>query len=288
MYGLWTHQIVGQRGIGLLGRLPNLGAGHARLGQQLVVAADGLGVAGLFAHPDRQRRAPIALARQGPIDVCLEEIAEPPVADVLGQPVDPAVVGQHLFLEGGCADEPAFAGILDQRVLFRPPAERIIVHVLLLVEEHAFGLQLADDVAVAVFDPAALVLGNLRSEPAIWSNRAKKLGHTIHLVSGRHRRSIARRKSKSSSPNAGAIWTIPVPVSVVTKSPPKPATREAKDRASRFKLLDLFRVYSCSPCVKSLADGSSCGSPLRSSIADGRKCFPGKIGVSLGQKSFPQ
>ena len=161
MYGLWTLQIVGQVGVFRLRFFPDVGAADARLAEQFVIAADGLRVAGFLADPDRQRRAPVALARQGPIDVRLQEIAEPPVADVFRQPVDAAVVGQHLFLEGRGADEPTLAGILDQRVFFRPPAERIVVNVLLLVEQRALGLHLADDVAVAVFDPAALVFGGL-------------------------------------------------------------------------------------------------------------------------------
>ena len=39
--------------------------------------------------------------------------------------------------------------------------------VLLLVEQEAAGLHLADDVAVAVFDPAALVVGDLGGEGAV-------------------------------------------------------------------------------------------------------------------------
>ena len=165
-------QIVGQGGILPLGVLPDLRAAQARLGEQFRVAAHGLRVAGLFADPDRQRRAPVALAGEGPIDVRLQEVAEPPVADVLRQPVDAAVVLEHLLLEGGGADEPTLARILDQRVFFRPPTERIVVDVLLLVEERPFGLHLADDVAVAVLDPAALVFGRFGGERAVGGDRA--------------------------------------------------------------------------------------------------------------------
>ena len=76
MYGLWTLQVVRQLGLGLLGLLPDLGPRHARLGQQFVVAGHGFRVARLLADPDRQRRAPVALARQGPVDVGLQEVAE--------------------------------------------------------------------------------------------------------------------------------------------------------------------------------------------------------------------
>ena len=40
------------------------------------------------ALPDRQRRAPVALARQRPVDVALEPLAEAPVLDVLRVPPD--------------------------------------------------------------------------------------------------------------------------------------------------------------------------------------------------------
>ncbi len=65
------------------------------------------------------------------------------------------VVREHLVLELRRADEPALARILDQRIFFGPPAERIVVKVLLLMEQQAALLQIADDVLVAVLDPAA-------------------------------------------------------------------------------------------------------------------------------------
>ena len=46
------------------------------------------------------------------------------------------------------------------------------MQVLLLVEQHALGLQLADDVAVAVLDPAALVVGRFGGECAVGGDGA--------------------------------------------------------------------------------------------------------------------
>ncbi len=126
-------QIFRQIGLTSLGLLPRLGAADPRLVQQLVVTGNRFHLARLLADPDRQRGAPIAFAGKGPVDVGLQKVPKASVADVLGQPVDGPVVGQHLFLEGRGADEPAVAGILDQRILFRSPAKRIIVQVLLLM-----------------------------------------------------------------------------------------------------------------------------------------------------------
>ena len=52
---------------------------------------------------------------------------------MLGQPSYFGVVLQHRIAEGGRADEPTFARVLDQRVLACPPAERVVVNILLLM-----------------------------------------------------------------------------------------------------------------------------------------------------------
>ena len=154
---------------------------HAGLGQQFVVAGHGFHVAGGFADPDRQRRAPVALAAEGPIDVRFEKIAEPAVANVLRQPVDAAVVGEHLLFELRGADEPALPRILDQRILFGPPAERVFVQILLLVEQQPAAAQLARDVFVGFLDPAAGVVGRFGGEAAIGSDGADQLGPFARL-----------------------------------------------------------------------------------------------------------
>jgi hypothetical protein len=164
MYGLWTFRSSGSRAW-LLGLLPDLGAAR-RLGQQFVVAGDRFHLAGLLADPDRQRRAPVAFARQGPIDVGFQEVAEPAVADVLGQPVDlrllasirslNCVVRMNQLLRGywiSGSSRPASrtgsrAGTAPGGTAARAP-------------------QFADDVLVAVLDPAALVVGRLGGELAV-------------------------------------------------------------------------------------------------------------------------
>ena len=69
---------------------------------------------GLVA-PDRQRRAPVALARERPVDVVLQPVAEAPVLDVLGVPVDGLVGGQQPVAQRGRADVPGRLGVVEQR-----------------------------------------------------------------------------------------------------------------------------------------------------------------------------
>ena len=92
---------------------------------------------------------------------------------MLGQPVDLRVVREHVVFELRRADEPALARVLDEGVLFGAPAEGVVVDVLFLVEEQAALFQVADDVLVAVFDPAAAaVLGAFVGEFAVGGDRS--------------------------------------------------------------------------------------------------------------------
>jgi len=148
--------------------LPDAAIGGAGLGQQFRVRADCFHLAGLLADPDRQRRAPVTLARQRPVHVVAQEIAEAAFLDVLGQPVDRVVVLEKFLFELACADEPALPGVLDERVIFRPRAEGVLVLDRRLVIQDAALFQLLHDLLVAVLYPAALVLcGGLRTEVAV-------------------------------------------------------------------------------------------------------------------------
>ena len=161
-------EVVGELRVLLFRIVPNVLADEAGLGEQLVVVGHGFLMAAGVADPDRERRAPVALAGESPIDVRGEEIAEAAVFDVLGEPIDLGVVGEHLVLELGRFDEPALARVLDERIFFGSPAERVVVDVLFLVEEEAALLEVADDVFVAIFDPAAAaVVGAFVGEFAV-------------------------------------------------------------------------------------------------------------------------
>src|SRR4051812_44355237 len=67
------------------------------------------------ALPDRQRRAPVALARERPVLVSLEPFAESPVLDVLGVPADLLVLGQHPVAHVGRSDVPARLRVVEER-----------------------------------------------------------------------------------------------------------------------------------------------------------------------------
>ena len=90
-----------------------------------------------IADPDVERRAPPALARQRPVDVVREEVAEAPVLDVLGQPLHALVVRDRPVDVRGRADVPGGPRVLDERVGVGAPAERVVVAVLLGVDEQA-------------------------------------------------------------------------------------------------------------------------------------------------------
>ena len=74
------HDVVDVRAVGIVELDPRL---RLELGER----ADHLQAA-VGAAPHRQRRAPVALARQRPVDVALQPVAEAPVLDVRRIPVD--------------------------------------------------------------------------------------------------------------------------------------------------------------------------------------------------------
>ena len=149
-------EVVGEAGIGRLRLRKHLGTGRARLGEEVGVGSHRFHLSGLLAHPDRQRRAPVAFPRESPVDIGFQKVSKPTVFDVLWQPVDPGVVGQHRLAKLARADKPALPRILDERIIVGPPAERVVVDILLLVNEQAAGPQVAGDVAVALLhEPSA-------------------------------------------------------------------------------------------------------------------------------------
>ena len=88
----------------------------------------GVGAA-VVAAPHRQRRAPEAVARQRPVDVVLEPVAEASVLDVLGVPADGLVLAQQLVLVRRGAREPRGLGPVDERRA-AAPAVRVRVRVV--------------------------------------------------------------------------------------------------------------------------------------------------------------
>ena len=111
---------------------------------QLVAGADADDLLAVLRAPDRQRRAPVALARQRPVHVVLEPVAEPPVLDVVRVPGDLLVGGEQLLLALGGAHVPARLGVVDERRV-AAPAVRVGVLVLAGLEQAAGLAQRLDD-----------------------------------------------------------------------------------------------------------------------------------------------
>ena len=106
-------------------------------------------VLGVVALPDRDRRAPVAVAADRPVARALEPLAELAVFDVLGHPGDLLVAREHAVAEVGDAHEPARHGLVDQRVA-AAPAVRVGVLVARQAEQAAVLAQQADERLVRV------------------------------------------------------------------------------------------------------------------------------------------
>ena len=143
---------------------------------------------------------PNSVRAEGPIDVRLEEVAKAAFFDMFRQPIDLLVVGQHWSLNCVVRMNQLLAE-LNQRVLVRPPAERVLVQILFLVEQQAALPQFATDVLIGLFNPASLIIGlsavNLPSGPTALTN--------VGPSPGRKRFCSATRTSKSTSPNAALM-----------------------------------------------------------------------------------
>ena len=127
---------------------------------------------GVGAAPDRQRRAPVAVAAERPVDVVLQPFAEAAVLDVLGVPADRLVVGQQLVLDLGGGDVPARGRVVEQRRA-AAPAVRVGVLVALLAEEQAAAGEVGDQRRghLRVLDEAALEADDPVVEVAVGADR---------------------------------------------------------------------------------------------------------------------
>ena len=175
--GDFVHPGLVERQVGV--EVGALGAGPLEGGEGLRVPLLDLGgggralpAAGLVVDPEVEGGAPEPLAGERPVHIVPEEVAEPAFPDVLRHPVHRAAVRERRLLPGGGADEPGRAGVLDQRVLFRPPAEGVLVAEGLRVEEEAGLPEAADDLVVGVLDPLALEPGDFGGEAAVRADGA--------------------------------------------------------------------------------------------------------------------
>src|SRR3954468_24789161 len=109
---------------------------------EIGVTADDVDVRIIFiADPYRERRAPVAVARDRPVDVALEPGAEPALSHFRRMPVDARVPRKHRVLVAARLHEPRRARVVDER-RSAAPAMRIRMHVLAGAEQQAATLQL--------------------------------------------------------------------------------------------------------------------------------------------------
>ena len=95
--------------------------------------------------PDRQRRTPEALSREGPVDVVFEPVAEASVANRFRDPSDRPVQLGHAVTEPAGLDVPGILRVVDQRVAGAPPVRIVVQHTFRAVHEPAFFEQRDED-----------------------------------------------------------------------------------------------------------------------------------------------
>src|SRR3989442_8080609 len=153
-----------------------------------------------IAFPHVERRAPVAVAREGPVDVVLKPFAEAAGAHLGRMPIDLSIDLQHPCFHRSGADEPGAAGVVDQRRI-AAPTMRIAVRVGSGLEPAAVVLQPVDDQMIRFFgrDELAFELrpaiadaaeGAVGAAPVSESTRAVRMGPGLRGPgdpTGRHR-----------------------------------------------------------------------------------------------------
>jgi hypothetical protein len=157
----------------------------------------------VVALPDRDRRAPEAVAADRPVAGAFEPLAELAVLDVLRRPGDLLVQFDQTVLDRRDAHEPAGDGLVDQRVA-APPAVRVGVLVRRLAQQAALGAQQTDERTVGVHPQLAGDVADLREEASAVveahdERDAGRLGDPLVVLT-----------------EAGAWCTMPVPSVVLT------------------------------------------------------------------------
>ena len=187
----------------------------------------------VLAAPDRQRRPPVAVARERPVDVVLQPFAEAAVLDVLGVPADRLVVGEQLVAgrggarctswssrsRGAACRSASSAGRRARRAA-RGRAGR--------------GRSRSVDEAAGRLTPFHELAGEADDsvvEGAVGADRVVEGARDGRVEEARSRRRPGSRPRR----RAGAMWTRPVPSSVVTKSPAITGKPPRLDGRSRSK-----------------------------------------------------
>ena len=150
--------------------------------------------------PHRDRRAPVAVARDVPVARALQPLAELPVADVGGHPLDLLVIQlHHAVAELRHGHEPGRQSHVDQR-LAGAPGVRVGVFNRLVAQHAASGLQILDDRLVCIEDQLTLVVGSQGGELAVHVHRDLQVD--ARCLAGEH---IVLTESRSLVNHAGTV-----------------------------------------------------------------------------------
>src|SRR5688572_3673577 len=135
-----------------------------------------------IAEPDRQRRTPVSIARERPIDVVGEPFAEALLPRLLGVPVDASVPREHAIAVCGRAHEPRLAGVVEQRRT-AAPAVRIRMLDRARLPQRPATTKLLDDQRVCLLHELATDHGKTLGKLAARIDRLKE-GQTMPTASG--------------------------------------------------------------------------------------------------------
>ena len=161
-------------------------AAVARKRRQLFPAGYGNMVSAGRTFPDVQGCAPVTVAGNAPVLDVFKPVTESSLADRLRHPVDHLVVAHQIVTHGGHFDEPRFARVVQQRCR-TAPAMRVIVLEFRRVKQHAFFVEIFQDLGVGAPDALCLLVGvRLRTH-------AGKRGFVLHkalFVHHLHKRDV--------------------------------------------------------------------------------------------------
>ncbi|MDQ0842166.1 hypothetical protein QFZ68_001846 [Streptomyces sp. V1I6] len=124
----------------------------------------------VLAAPDRQRRAPVAVTGQGPVDVVVEPVPVPALLHRVGEPVRGLVLRQQPVLDGRRADVPGRLRVVQQRGV-AAPAVRVAVLVRDVLEEQTAGLEVGGQRLVRLLEEDAADQRHVLLEGAVGADR---------------------------------------------------------------------------------------------------------------------
>ena len=122
------------------------------------------------ATPDRQRCAPVALARQRPVDVVVQPVAVAAPLDRFRVPVRAFVLSQQRILDCGGADVPRRLRVVEQCGV-ATPAVRIRVLVGQVAEQHTVVLEQTHKLLIGGLEELATDFRHRCLEMTVSSNR---------------------------------------------------------------------------------------------------------------------